>query len=63
LVEESSVTPEILEIENIQQLGEEHFIKAQSIDLDESEEIEFSQEDELLEITDLLEKGSLHDNF
>jgi len=56
LVEESSVTLEILETENIQQLGEEHFIKAQSIELDELEEISFFEEDESLEATDLLEE-------
>jgi hypothetical protein len=56
LVEESSVTLEIVETENIQQLGEEHFIKAQSIELDELEEISFFEEDESLEATDLLEE-------
>jgi hypothetical protein len=37
-------------------LGEEHFIKAQSIELDELEEISFFEEDESLEATDLLEE-------
>ena len=57
LVEESSVTLEIVETESIQQLGEEHFIKAQSIELDELEEISFFEEDESLETTDLLEEA------
>ncbi|MDP4832857.1 MAG: hypothetical protein NWR41_04040 [Rickettsiaceae bacterium] len=49
LVEELSVTPESLEIENLHQLGEEHFIKLQLVDFEESEEISFVEEDELFE--------------